>query len=145
MNWKWSFGWWHHYSVVCTVNCKGHQSSTFLVRVKRDKNKWVNSVRILTVLTLLKGHVYIYILGGCTTDISKCILQIISGKRIIILPLYTTSYSIIIRKKLNLLVCQLPLNLCLNLFQFDFYVSQRVLWHLPKTAQTRVLYKVQSE
>lgn len=30
MNRKRSFGWWHHYSVVCTVNSKSHQSSTFL-------------------------------------------------------------------------------------------------------------------
>lgn len=30
MNWKWSFGWWHHHPAFCTVDSKRHQSSTFL-------------------------------------------------------------------------------------------------------------------
>ena len=40
MNWKWSFGWWHHHPAFFTVNSKCHQSSTFLVRAEPDENKF---------------------------------------------------------------------------------------------------------
>lgn len=51
LNWKWSFGWWHHHAALCAVNGEGHQSSTLLLRAETStKEESTNSARIITGL-----------------------------------------------------------------------------------------------
>lgn len=128
MNWKWSFGWWHHHPAFFTVNSKCHQSSTFLVRAEPGENKFSERSKSYDSADC-SGSTMKYSWAN-TRDILKKSCKEITDKKIIC---HDALKGVFACKWWWNLVSPFSLNLPgFTLFFFFFYTFPSVSWQLQR-------------